>query len=84
MLIGKVVGTATSTTKHRSLNGRRLLVVQPVDAAGGRDGDPVLAVDALGAGTGARVMLTSDGGGTRELVGDKTSPARYSTLGILD
>jgi microcompartment protein CcmK/EutM len=47
-------------------------------------GDPVLAVDSLGAGAGTRVILTSDGLGLRELLGNERSPARWWTLGIVD
>ena len=54
------------------MNGWKLLVVQPLMADGNTpDGDPVLAVDACGAGRGERVMITSDGTGTRELVGER-------------
>ncbi len=85
MLTGLVIGTATSTVRHPSMKGWRLLVVQPF-AADGRtpDGDPVLAVDALGAGTGETVIVSSDGQGTRELLGSKTTPVRWSVIGIPD
>ena len=51
MNLALVIGTATSTVKHRSMNGAKLLIVQPL-AADGRspDGNPLLAVDRLGAG----------------------------------
>ena len=53
MLSGLVIGTATATLRHASMRGWRLLVVQPLLADGRTpDGDPVLAVDALGAGVG--------------------------------
>ncbi len=67
MQAGLVVGTATATVRHPSMSGWKLLVVQPL-APDGRspDGDPILAVDALGAGTGEVVIISSDGKGTRE------------------
>ena len=47
MLLGRVIGNTTSTVKHPSMQGWKLLVVQPLEADGhGCDGDPVLAVDA--------------------------------------
>ncbi|MCA9177712.1 MAG: EutN/CcmL family microcompartment protein, partial [Planctomycetales bacterium] len=50
MLIGQVLGSATSTVKHASMQGQRLVVVQPIGADGvSPDGDPVLAIDQLGA-----------------------------------
>ena len=54
----------------RSLRGQKLLLVQPQLADGRRpDGPPLLVVDALGAGMGETVMITSDGRGARELLG---------------
>jgi ethanolamine utilization protein EutN len=85
MLTGKVIGTATSTVKHPSLAGWKLLVVQPVGADGeSADGDPLLVIDRLGAGPGERVCITSDGQVTRELVGSDTTPVRWSVMGIND
>jgi microcompartment protein CcmK/EutM len=85
MLTGRVVGTATSTVKHPSMEGWKLLVVQPYGPDGRTpDGDPVIAVDALGAGTGETVVITSDGKGTRELLKSETTPVRWSVIGIPD
>jgi ethanolamine utilization protein EutN len=82
---GLVIGTATATVKHPSMAGSKLLVVQFL-AADGRspDGEPVLAVDRLGAGIGETVMLSSDGKGTRELLGSETTPVRWSVMAIPD
>jgi ethanolamine utilization protein EutN len=85
MQVGKVIGTATATVKHRSMEGWKLLVVQPYMVDGiTPDGDPQLAVDSLGAGKGETVILSSDGKGTRELLGDDTTPVRWSVMGIAD
>jgi ethanolamine utilization protein EutN len=85
MQLGLVVGTATSTVKHPSMQGWKLLVVQFFGADGSSpDGEPVIAVDALGAGGGQRVLLTSDGKGTRALLGSETTPVRWSVMGIAD
>jgi ethanolamine utilization protein EutN len=85
MQIGEVIGTATSTVKHPSLAGWKLLVVQLLAADGkSADGEPVLAIDQLGAGAGDRILLTSDGKGTREMVKSETTPVRWSVQGIVD
>ncbi len=85
MLAGRVVGTARATIKHPSMKGWRLLLVQPI-AADGRspDGDPVLAVDHLGAGIGDQVIITSDGKHTQSVLQDKKTPVRWSVVGIAD
>ena len=85
MLLGKIIGTATSTVKHPSMQGCRLVVVQPVLADGASaDGDPVLAIDRLGAATGQTVVLSSDGRAAREMLKVDATPVRWTTLGVAD
>jgi len=85
MQLGLVVGTATATARHASMSGWKLLVVQPLLADGERpDGDPQLAIDNLGAGIGSRVMISSDGAGTRTLLGVDATPVRWSVIAIPD
>jgi ethanolamine utilization protein EutN len=84
MLIGMVEGSVISTVKHASMKGWKLLIVQPLNEAGQPDGDPQLAIDSIGAGRGIKVLMTNDGKGARELVGDTTSPVRWSIVGLVD
>jgi ethanolamine utilization protein EutN len=84
MNLAHIVGHATSTVKHPSLAGWRLLVAQPLDAAGGPDGDPVLAIDQLGSGCGDVAMISSDGGAIREMMNSKTAPVRWAVIGLVD
>lgn len=85
MQLGLVVGTATATTRHASMKGWKLLVVQPLLADGRQpDGDPQLAIDNLGAGIGSHVMISSDGAGTRALLGVDATPVRWCVIGIPD
>ncbi|HEV3260354.1 MAG TPA: EutN/CcmL family microcompartment protein [Gemmataceae bacterium] len=81
---GRVVGQAVSTVKHPSLSGWRLLLVQPLGTAGEPDGEPLLAIDMLGAGNTDCVILSNDGAGAREMVGVRNSPVRWMVLGICD
>lgn len=85
MQLGQVIGAATSTVRHPSLAGSKLLVVQLLAADGkSPDGEPVLAIDQLGAGGGDRVIVTSDGKSTRELLKSDTTPVRWNVMGIAD
>jgi len=84
MLAGIVEGNVTATIRHRSMAGWKLLIVQPIDHDGRPDGDPVLAIDMLGAGHGTKVVISNDGKGTREMIGDTTSPVRWSVIGLVD
>ena len=83
MQIGRVLGTATSTIKHPTFRGERLLIVQLEGADGGDDGEPVLAFDHLGARRGDRIIVTNDGRILQEMIGRDT-PGRWSVLGLPD
>lgn len=85
MQLARIIGTATATVKHPSLAGSRLLVVQPLLAdRRSPDGDPQLAVDTVGAGTGDLAVITSDGRLLRDLLKSDTTPARWSTIALVD
>jgi len=85
MLLARVIGTAIATIKHHSMRGRKLMIVQPLMADGvSPDGDPLVVVDGLGAGIGQRVILTSDGVWSRELLQTKATPVRWTVAGIAD
>ena len=84
MQLAKVIGRATSTTKHPTMQGWRLLLTQPLGAAGQPDGAPQLVLDHLGAGRGDTVIISSDGKSARELVGTDKTCVRWTIMGIVD
>lgn len=84
MRLAEIKGYAVSTMKHPSFEGFRLLIAQPLTSAGEADGDPQLVLDCLGAAIHQQVIISSDGSEAREMVGDELSPARWTTLGIVD
>jgi ethanolamine utilization protein EutN len=84
MQIGSVVGHAVSTVKHPSMTGWKLCVVQPLTLDERADGEPVLAIDSLGAAAGDRVIVCSDGAGSRQLMKQKNSPVRWFVMGLCD
>jgi len=84
MLLCRVEGSATSTVRHPSLKGWRLLICQPVNESGSEEGIPILCLDALGAGVGQIVLASSDGKSVREKIGDPYSPARYMSIALID
>jgi microcompartment protein CcmK/EutM len=83
MQLGRVVGTATATVKHATFQGERLLVVQLQGTDGKADGEPVLAFDRLGAARGDVILVTNDGLALQEVLG-KTTPGRWSVMGLPD
>ena len=84
MQIGLVVGHAVATVKHPSLTGWRLLLVQLLTTDGKEDGEPLLAIDSLGAGAADEVILSNDGAEARAMVGTRNSPVRWFVMGIRD
>lgn len=82
MQTARVIGRATATVKHPALDGRKLLLVQPLDASGRPDADPVLSLDEFGAAPGDTAIITTDGKHVRELVGRDDSPIRYATIAL--
>jgi ethanolamine utilization protein EutN len=84
MQLGRVIGNATSTIKHPSLTGWRLVLVQMLNNARQPEGDPAVAIDKYGSAPGQTVILNSDGKAVRDIIGDPKSPARWFVIGIED
>jgi ethanolamine utilization protein EutN len=55
MILGRVIGTVVSSAKDPSLNGIKLLVVQPIGRDGRTTGRALVALDSVGAGVGETV-----------------------------
>ncbi len=83
MQLGRVLGFATSTVKHSTFQGERLLVVQLESTEGKADGEPVIAFDRLGARRGDVVLMTTDSALLQAQLG-RTTPGRWSVLGLPD
>jgi ethanolamine utilization protein EutN len=85
MNLCKVLGSVTSTVKHPAFAGRKLMVVQPVDEKQEPVGRSFIAVDhTSGAGEGDLVLVMREGGGVRQVLGDKTLPIRSLIVGVVD
>jgi microcompartment protein CcmK/EutM len=50
MQLARVIGTVVCTVKNDLLEGRKLLIIQPLDAKLKNSGRPSVAIDAAGAG----------------------------------
>jgi microcompartment protein CcmK/EutM len=57
MQLARVIGDVVITRKDENLTGRTLLVLQPIAADGSAAGRTLVAVDAVGAGTGETVFF---------------------------
>ena len=56
MQLARVMGTVVATVKSDALEGRKLLVIQPLDSDLNRKGQPMVAIDSVGAGKGEIVF----------------------------
>jgi ethanolamine utilization protein EutN len=84
MLIGRVIGEVVATHKHASHEGRKVLVVQPLNLDGSDRGDAVLALDAVDAGVGDRILLATDGWAASSATGRPQSPIDMAVIGFID
>jgi len=84
MLIGRVIGDVVATQKSPSHKGRKVLVVQPLHLDGSDRGEPVLALDAVDAGVGDRVLVVTEGFSAMTAVGRPQSPIDMAIVGVID
>ena len=84
MLIGRVVGELVSTQKHKSHQGRKALLVQPLNLDGTNRGDALIAFDAVDAGIGDRVLVVTEGFSAMTAVGRPQSPIDMAVIGFVD
>ena len=84
MQIARVVGTLVATQKHRSFDGAKLLLVQPVTLDDAPRGVALLAVDSVGAGVNEKVLIVIEGRAAAEAVGRKGTPVDAAIIGIVD
>jgi microcompartment protein CcmK/EutM len=56
MQLARVIGNVVATVKNELLEGRKLLVIQPLNASLEPSGKPMIAIDSVGAGAGEIVF----------------------------
>ena len=59
MRLGRVIGSVWATQKDPSLEGKRMLLIQPLRADGTDAGRPEAALDTVDAGVGDRVLYVT-------------------------
>ncbi len=84
MIIGRVIGEVVATEKHASHEGRKALLVQPLTLEGADRGNAVVALDAVDAGVGDRVLLILEGFSAMTSVGRPDSPIDMAVIGVID
>jgi ethanolamine utilization protein EutN len=84
MLIARIIGDVVATQKDPSHNARKILLVQPLNLDGSDRGEAVLALDAVDAGIGERVLLSTEGFSAMTAVDRPNSPIDAAVIGIID
>jgi ethanolamine utilization protein EutN len=79
LVVGRVVSTVVSSRKYDSLQGLKLLVIEPFY---GDSKDYFIAADVIGAGIGELVLITK-GEMTKHAL-SKETPVDAIVVGILD
>jgi ethanolamine utilization protein EutN len=83
MFLADVIGTVWATRKDEHLTSFKLQCIQPLDSRRQKSGDPIIAVDTVGAGVGETVMYIT----AREAVIPlpvEMAPVDASIVGIID
>ncbi|MEO8041078.1 MAG: EutN/CcmL family microcompartment protein [Acidobacteriota bacterium] len=83
MIIGRILGTVVSTQKDERLQGKKLLIVRPINLDGSDQSGYVVAVDTVGAGFHERVIVVG-GSSARMADGNKDCPIDSAIIGVID
>ncbi|NKB87988.1 MAG: ethanolamine utilization protein EutN [Acidobacteria bacterium] len=83
MDLARVVGSVVSTIKDSQLEGHKLLLIRPVNPSGEFIGSAMIAIDAIGAGTGETVFFVTGKEASFAFLPDNV-PADVSIVAIVD
>ena len=84
MILAKVIGHVVATQKESSHEGKKILLVQPLSIHEQPVGDPIVALDAVDAGVGDRVLAIQEGFSAMTAVGHTESPIDAAVIGVVD
>ena len=83
MIFARVTGNVVCTLKDEKLTGSKLMLLQPVDLQGNAKGNPLVAVDAVGAGEGELVLVVQ-GSSARQTSRTTGNPVDAVIFAIVD
>jgi ethanolamine utilization protein EutN len=84
MILGRVIGEVVATRKHPSHERRKVLLVEPVRPDDSVQGEPILALDAVDAGVGDRVLVVQEGYSAMTAAGRPMSPIDMTIVAVVD
>ncbi len=83
MQVARVMGEVVSTVKDPNLTGLKILVLQPLTAAGKPSGKTLVALDSVGAGVGEQVFYVRGREASFPFLPGEP-PADATVVGIVD
>ena len=83
MFLGKVIGNVWATQKYEALKNFKLMFVQPINSENEELGDPIIAVDTVGAGPGETIFYITASEAVIPLPVEM-APVDASIVGIVD
>lgn len=83
MILARILGTVVATRKDERLQGKKLLLVRPVNPEGHDESGYLVAVDTVGAGYRETVIVVS-GSSARMATDCKDRPIDAAIVGIVD
>lgn len=83
MFLGKVIGTIWATRKYETLHSFKMQFVQPLNAEMESLGDPIVAIDTIGAGPGEIIFYITASEAVIPMHVDM-APVDASIVGIVD
>lgn len=83
MYLGQVIGTIWATRKYEAVNSYKMLFVQPINAENEKLGEPIVAIDTIGAGVGEIVFYITASEAVIPMHVDM-APVDASIVGIVD
>ena len=84
MILARVIGQIVATQKEPSHQGKKILLLQPLTIHEEPLGDPLVALDAVGAGVGERVLAIQEGFSAMTAVGHTEAPIDAAVIGVVD
>lgn len=83
MLLGEVIGSVWATRKYESIKGYKILLVQPLNSDKEKLGDPIMALDTVGAGPSEIIFYITASEAVIPLDVDM-APVDATIVGIVD
>jgi len=83
MILGRVIGTIWATRKYEAVKGYKMQFVQPINSNYEELGEPIVALDTIGAGPGEIVFYITASEAVIPLDVDM-APVDASIVGIVD